>query len=527
MQLQSLIERSIQHAALTTNTVFFHTHEAEGYGKLWDEYLEHSLILNGDCEHATQHYNCSACREFIQRAGRFVYFDQVPDTSEVRLRSLLWEPGNLDQLKPELAMAIERLRAVTLGNGMVSNAKAYSPEPMGWARKGQRTPDTEWEHLHLQPLPVAPTSLHPNEIEQRVSRLKKVAGEYLRYGLPDLKDTLAPALADTKISENIKAKFKLLVSHLEMVIQVDTNAKVNHIRWLIASNPALVELCKFYGTPAGQFISALLDGKKSYESSRSAMLTQYDALNYQRTDKKSTDDVSELQLLEADRLLMELGLNESLERRVLGHRDLGLFELTWQPTDITKSEVAKGTMCSLKTPEVKEPTVVESEPMGIQQFLASLDTYAKVSIELTDNWCAIHLYSEQVNRDRPSVLRTGEYINHFNFNRAPTSAYTKDRVAEVIGVTKVDTATCLLLKSEFKHTGQDIPTPLFPAAADARLHGIRKQLEVWANATPTTCPSDTLLGLGLYEGLEQYQPVVHVVKHGEPQVVRRVKLVMK
>lgn len=524
MFLQTIIENSIANAGISPSSVIYRT-SANGYS-LYNEYLRLSDILNRT-EKGSGYYTCSTCEKVIKKALTGVYIDiDDENPGQVKLRSLAFEPNYEElELSEREIEAIQELRDLVLDDHMIRSATTIGEGAIGHTEKGG------FEHLHLKGNLVIPKEHRPSDIEKYVSLWNRNLRTFNPYDVEVIEALMAKINADKDMPEFIKDKFSAFTSRY-LQTRGRSNVVQNHIKWLIASNPAHIAICKFYNTPAGIFFTDVLEGK-DYVRGREVLIDRYDSENYQRTIHKTSNYVSEQQMEIADKLLGELDLINSLQRVPM--TDSNLSEITegaiWVHTPNTPLETSedKGPMSKLKMSKSK-PDVdrVVSAPMSMEGFLAELDDYLTIKVELR-SWCSLCLYSAQVNQDEKSILRTGAYHNFFSFVNVGNDHYLNGHVPAELELTHlidIDGMKSFVTAGRF---GRELtsPTPLFPHSAVPELHPIRKQIEIWANSTTMDLTPDTVVGFNLPDSLYTVRPKFIVTKRATPKLEQVIEIVMQ
>ena len=520
MFLQTILENSIANAGLTANSVVYRT--GVNADVLYRTYLHYASILNRTDKDAN-YYRCSACESVIKKVLTGVYLDiDTENSGQVKLRSLAFEP-NLEELtlSDEEVAVLDILRNLVLDNGMIHSSTTIGESRHGHEEKG------DFEHLHIKLPMVAPKDHRPCDIEKYASMWNRNLQTYNPYDVEVIEAALAKIKADSKVTEMIKQRIDAFTSRY---LQVRNASKVvqNHVKWLLASNAANVAVCKFYKTPAGKFLTTILEGG-NYEKARAIVLDEYDSENYQRTIHKTSDHVSEQQMEIADKLLNELDLVNSLQR--VSITDDNLSELTegaeWSHTPTPEVETTSGPMSSLKTTSTKKPIDrVESGPTSMAEFLAGLDDYLTIKVQL-GGWCALCLYSAQADQEAKSILRNGGYHNNYSFVRASNRDYLNQPLGELelTHLIDIDGFKSFVTAGRFGrvHIGS---TPLFPTEVLPELHPIRKQIEIWANSTKMELPTNTVVGFMLAENLHTVRPKFIITKRDTPHLEQVVEIVM-
>lgn len=523
MFLQKIIENSIANAGISPNSVIYRT--GASVNQLYRTYLHYSDVLNRT-DHGPGHYTCSECEKVFKKALGGVYIDVDADNAgQVRLRSLAFEPNyeELELTEAEVA-AVNELRDIVLSNHKIHSSTTIGELAIGHSEKGG------FKHLHLEGNLVLPKNHRPSDIEKYVSLWNRNLSKFNPYDTEVIEVLMTKIEADAEIPEYIKAKFKAFMSRY-MQTRGQTEVVQNHIKWLIASNPAHIGICKFYDTPAGIFLLDVLEGK-DYVNARNALKDRYDSENYQRTIHKSADSVTEQQMEIADKLLNDLDVIHSLERVSITESNLN--ELTegaeWVHTPNLPLDTNEGSGPMSKLKGANKPKVLDrvvSNPMSMTDFLADIDNYLTIKVQL-GNWTSLCMYSAQANQDVKSILKSGAYHNYFSFLRVSNAHYLNGNVPSELELTHlIDFGSCKSFITEGRF-GRELEgnTPLFPSEVLPELHPIRKQIEIWANSTTMSLKPDSVIGFNLAENLHTVRPKFVVTKRSTPKLEQVIEIVM-
>lgn len=522
MFLQKLIESSIQLATITPQSRLYRT--VPGSQSLTNTYLRLASVLNGTDE-PKENYDCSTCLRMLEDIGTAVYFDVVRDdqgvpTGKVYLRSLLWEPAT-EGLSDELVEALVTMRKATLGSLTIKSAiHTAGKMDFGKAVSGG------FNHLHVKDLPtglMSPlSSLHPSVIEQRISGLKRVRNAY--WDLAAIRQEHKCMVADTNIPDYIADKVGALIS---FITNVSVPEDSHYVYWLTASNPALVEITKFYNTPVGQYLTRQLEGK-DVDVALSIMLEQYRGDKYMQTTKTEITEDDEAGLVRADMLLTELGLEQSLPRDIAQRNFVDLpTVLKYEKETVTSNPT--GPMAELVTMKKQTTSrVVKVDDMTQTAFEAIMMQAKELSVHIPTNLTALVLLVRQSNREVKSLLRNGSYYQSFGIVNATTSTYTKfTGWANVDAVLDIDGDVALMLGQEVVCKDITLPTPMFPESIVPELHSIRAQLTKYSNATTVTADSDSVLAFRMFLDIWKIRPSFRYVLPEDDGIVYEVTITAK
>lgn len=519
MKLQEYIQSSIDNAAVTFNSIFYTTGE---YDKelLWNTYLKHAKILNDDLDATDKTYDCSTCKQMLDKIGGLVYLDvATDDTSTVTARSLLWEPANVPEDNVALVTAISEMREVVLSNRRLGKISPWRGELVGCDTEDHRDGNV-YTHIYGS-LPVIsknPT-LPDGKVKQNIVQLHSQRGFFLANGIGELTKICEVELADTVHSSDNKQD---IVAIMGAVRAYTKPYQQHYADWMVASNPALVKLCKMYNTPVGVYIRELLTGNDREVALRKlADMTKPE--KYMRKQDVSVNSVSEERLLYADRVLTELKLVNSLERAIVCNDDSDI-KLINELASKVGGNSDSGPLASLK-PKSESLSMVKGEPIDLSDLIDDIPKCVSMEIALVNTYSPLVMMSKQVNMDAKSILRSEEYISTFAFSGCSPAQYLSANTFKVSKCIEVDGKKILIGDNEADRVPDTVTTPLFPITLVHELYDIRKEIEVWANSTTIDIPRNVLLGYRLTEDIHRVMPVIRMVYADSPNIVRERTLV--
>jgi hypothetical protein len=290
---------------------------------LWDVYLD-----NIPCD-LRQHYNCHACKQFIERFGGLVTIN--PDGSTA---SVLWDaagaPEEYTAVLPALRRVVERAKVTGI----------FLSQDVKWGE-----PITgEWHHLAVVP-PVSilhrrrdltPFQVMAEKHEEFIT-VSKAISEFTKGQL----ETALKLLRSDSLyrSEKVLGQAEWLYS-LHTTRAATKNSKIKHnLTWLaVAIAPS--GFCH----PRASMIGSLLEDIEAgmdYDAVSRRFASKMHPLHYQRPQEAPTAGAIEA----AEKLVEQLGIAASLRRR---YAYLSEVEAIWKPKDSDPLPLTGGVFGHLK-----------------------------------------------------------------------------------------------------------------------------------------------------------------------------------
>ena len=284
---------------------------------LWDVYL--AAFPEAD----RQTYNCSACRHFVQRFGGVV---RVDDNGE-RV-SLCWEPSDMPE--PFARIAEKMRNAVTrlpITGAFIANAGTLgTPQTGPWSHIAVLLPS----HLAHRDRLLTPGQ-RAAAIRENVATVTRALDEFSAIALAEALRVLeADALSR---SEKFIGPVKWLLD-----LQHRRDASKDERRRSALLWHAVATAPEGYSHPRASVVGPLLEGiiaGKDYETLRSEFAAMLHPLRYQRP----TAAPSRGNIAEAERIVAQLGIARSLERRFAR---LDECETIWTPAAPRNESVPNG-----------------------------------------------------------------------------------------------------------------------------------------------------------------------------------------
>lgn len=318
---------------------------------LWELYLQN---LPYD---ARQHYNCNACRHFIERFG-----DLVTINEKGKIQSVIWGFEAPDFFRKSVWKMIERVEKARIRKVFISDERTLG------------TPTTGiWTHMHVV-LPVGKTN---------TSRLK-TAGQVMADKLEDYRmlsranekysmSTLNTAL-ELLNSETLYRGDKCLgvakwFKELKEILEGCNNSRdKENLKWLaVATAPN--GFTHISSSMIGTLLDDIQDGL-GYDAVSRRFAEKMNPNNYMRSQSAPTEGA----IRQAEKVVEDLGIAESLERRYATIDEIP--EFIWKRKDIVKkAEVKKGSIFGDLTPKGKE--IVSKPEMNLPVTTMTWDKFKR------------------------------------------------------------------------------------------------------------------------------------------------------
>lgn len=394
----TMIERLIRDRVRLNTHQLFQT-DAEG---LYDLYLENLPVDD------RQHYNCRACRKFFDDYGGLVTITPVGTR-----QSLLFETTNVPEY---FYSAFEELRA------KVAKAKIVCPF-VNYTKVWGKPVTGEWTHLSCSDAPIDKRKVG-KEAHEVMAEFKEDWGMLQRafgnYKLDIAQKALAFLESDT-LYRNEKA-----IGIAKWFVQAHMNRKKTNFLWyMVATAPQ--GYCHINTT----MISTLMDdlvAELPTDQIAKRWAEKMHPLQYQRPTK----EVSNQAIQQAEKVVAEMGVARSLERRFADFSDVRNF--IWVPMPDNKPQSAGSVFGHLK-PQVQSNLM--ELPAQTMTWVKFKDTLLPTAVSLT---YVPSMYQRQsyyglvapVHADAPPIIKWDNQVTWYVYNGGsmPTKFH-------VVGPTKI------------------------------------------------------------------------------------------
>lgn len=452
-----------------SNTAIFTT-DAKG---LFDVFLDHLPTQ------MRQHYNCSACRHFVNRYGNLVVID-----NEGELEPIMW--GESPEFFAPSVHAIRNQIIHSKVNGVfVSNHTDLGQSITGaWKHMSVTLPESFLSKSRLK----TPYQIKAEKLED-FHTLQNALKEYPL----DIVEAAIVLLKTEALyrSERCLGVAEWLQQLQKQIIHIKDNYKKDHIIWRVVAL-APVGFCHVKSS----MIGTLLDDIKAelpFESISKRFAEKMHPLQYQRPQASPTTG----NILQAEKIIEKLGIQKSLYRRFARLDEL---ETIWTPKEKKETKNSNGIFSHLISKEKKKQIKIEipSITMTWKKFFETVLPTAEymefLAKDCLDNYTAI---LTAVHDDAPPILQWDkeECRNPFSLYVRIGGSHCRDWKLSV-GYCKV-TGICYrpsMWHDNFAHQGKGVifilegakdkdyigGNALFPENLRSELHVIRATIEAFS-----------------------------------------------
>lgn len=299
--------------------------------------------LNAFNELTRQQYNCNCCKHFLRRYGTAVYIDRTGE-----IHSIVWDPDSaVGRFKPIVAAlkdAVEKGTVIDVVRALITDSVRY--EAMNMMTLGiAESCEGMYHHLHAdictKYVKILPPTISMETIKDEFTSAERT---FKRWSSDTIDTAYTLAKLGKLAKEDAKDRFNLFKQMYEDVI----NTKHELHKYHKICNYAIQYhdfLYGFIGTVDGALLDDISEG---YDVN--ICITRYnnkmDPLNYKRPTAAPTERLVE----EAEKLIADLGLKDSLDRRIARFDEIKRF--LWKCPEKVKEESA-GVFASVKTKDSK------------------------------------------------------------------------------------------------------------------------------------------------------------------------------
>lgn len=352
---------------------------------LWDIYLDSIERMDG--EDARSHYNCNACKHFIERYGNLATINSDGD-----LESVIWNidvPEFFKLAVNEMNKAVKKARIKTV---FISDTRT-----LGIPKTG------EWTHLSVT-LPVGKTNTSRLLTEGQVMAEKRE-----HYGM------LSRALNEFSL-ETINKAIELLQSETlyrgervlgiatffkelkELTSTVNNSKRKENIVWLAVAG-APTGFCSIKSSMIGTLLEDIQSGMYSYDTIKRRFDEKMDPSKYQRAQAAPKANA----IAEAEKIVERLGIAESLERRYASIDEIPEFLWVEKSNNQKQNNTKKAGLGVFSHLKIKEdaPTITDTSNLP-----ATVMTWDKFSRTVLPETISIEALIDNPNRFMALVTAT-------------------------------------------------------------------------------------------------------------------------
>ena len=454
----------------------------------------HEIFIDNIPEYARQHYRCNACFMFINRVGALVTIDDNGTLHSVCWDVPLEEVGMFAPAFNEMKKAVE--------SGTVRNVFSYDKHKIpAYIQKDSSDlilgfPSTgDWTHFYGI-LYTRNINLQVEISEKEFRERLNVSRENLnRWNTPAIKKALAYAGSeDLFATDKVKSQCERL---LELIEKYTTTISANgRLRLMWENSYFLYHI-------GGSSIGALLDDFQNDNLSDSECIDRYnskvDPLKYRRSQAAP----SEALIKQAEKLISDLGAENSLKRRFALVSDLP--RLLWAPKadEDDNKEYRSGVFSKVKSKEnAKDDYELVHNDGGkitLVKFMESVAPGAKRITVMTPARGSYAAYTTAVDMEAPCIIKwdskevrnpISQYVYNNGSYRTQWNIFESE--ADCVGIANFPED---LLSEELSQSGalfilqnvydlQNKASALFADNLIPELFSIRKVIESFSNATP-------------------------------------------
>lgn len=505
----------LQFDAATAGGVKLFTTTAEG---LFDAFLA-ALPANN-----RQHYNCRACRRFVDRFGGLVTI-----TAEGSAAPLMWEPEAVPAFfLPAAMVAYQAVR-----RAQVNGVFLCSEPTWGLPSNTSPKPPGIWRHMHVTPsaaLVHRPTALLSTS-QAMAEKLQDY--QMLQRGLAEFSIDVVRQAHALLTSGNLYRSEKcigvarwLLDLHEARGATKNTTARDN-LTWLaVATAPP--GFCHVRTSMIGTLLEDIASGM-AFEQIKRRFDEKMSPLQYQRSQAApSTGNIAQ-----AEKIVQALASAGALERRFAKLEDI---QALWKPK-VAKPEPAAGSVFGHLKPKAATPPQVEmpAVTMTWEKFARTvLPTAERIEFYLP---AARASYGAMVTAANPNASPILQWDREDARN--PVSWYFYSNGSEpqnwnlLPGSWRAVTAVALkptmwgdqplahhgegvfFLLNGARDMGYVSGAGFFPETLRSEYHGVRATMEAYAQkAVVAGADEATACGIGLSKGPATWNHVFRVTVNG-------------
>lgn len=327
-----------------------------------------------------QQYNCNCCKHFLRRYGTTVYIDRTGV-----LHSIVWDQESaVGRFKPIVAALkdiVERGTVIDIARALPTDSVRYNGIDMMTLGIAESC-EGKFHHLRADICTkyikmVSPT-ISMDSIKDAFMSAERT---FKRWSKDTIDKAFTLAKLDKLAKEDAKERFNLFKQMYEDV----TNTKHELHRYHKICNYVIKYhdfLYGFIGTVDGALLDDISEGY-SIDTCISRYNDKMNPINY----KRPTSAPTEMLVAEAEKLIADLGLRDSLDRRIARFDEIKRF--LWKSPEKVKEESA-GIFANVKTKDSKpkaESSMIDlsrsNAKITLSKFMREVAPRAtKMSIEL-------------------------------------------------------------------------------------------------------------------------------------------------
>ena len=428
-----------------------------------------------------QHYNCRACRQFIERFGGLVSITERGET-----RSALWNERAVPEFFRDSVAAMRK----AVEHAEVTGVFISGAETLG-------NPLTKgWSHLSVC-LPKKAIFTSRLKISDQVAAGKKEEFRLLAAGLAEYPlDTARRAVTILKAEALYRSGTCLGVAEWLVRVHIrrewaKTGVHKRNVIWA-ESAVAPVGYCHVRSTMIGTLLDDL-GGGLPFDSVKRRFAEKMDPTRYLRPQAPPTEG----NIREAEKIVEKLELQPSLERRFARLEELNLL---WQPAGSERKAAGSGIFSHLQTKKKAPQTLgIPAVTMTWRKFSEEvLPAATRIEYLVREGKANYSGLLTAVHADAPPIMQWD-----YDHQRNPFSWYVYKKGSDYrqwglkAGYCEV-TGICLqpsMWYGEHLHRGKSVfillkeaqdknpsGNMLFPEMLKSELHGIRATVEAYSQS---------------------------------------------
>lgn len=345
-------------------------------------------------EHARQHYNCNACRHFINRCGGLVTID-----IEGRVKSAIWTVDVPAMFTNAVeAMQVHVIRSKVTGVFLSDKYTLGFPETNGWSHMHVVLPGNRVYNHRLRAVNEA--------IAEKKADFQVLIACLVEYPIEAVKQAVTVLESESLYRSEKFVDIAAWLRDLHMVRDSVKNSthKTNLVWRAVATAP--VGWAHVKNTMIGTLLDDIVAGM-SFEQAKSRFETKVHPLAYQRPQAApSAGNIGR-----AEKIVEKLGIKESLRRRFARLEELNLL---WSPKSIETKPDSSGVFSHL-APKGKINTPAYEMPAKTMTWTKFYETVLpnvlliELDVRPVDNYSAI---LTAANEGAPCIL---QWNNNFSW----------------------------------------------------------------------------------------------------------------
>lgn len=477
-----------------------------------------------------QHYNCNACRDFINTMGNVYIASLELPAGKVKLRSLLWSfsDGQIESMPVyfrDIAISFRKIYASYAEKAtdiypFFYSKKKWPGEFIGHPMKGDRyhfNLSKIYEHVNLKDLAYIGNANVP--LQDYYRSLQYVNDAYNKY-----KDGAFRHVKELLSSDAVRAE-KGHLAALDFYIAYGSIRSKDRIAAAFMLMNSNIGVTHINGGVVGQMLDDVLEGKTNDQ-----IIAHYKSLTRSDVYMRPTKEADEGNIEQANKLIAELGLESALRRRaarldeVIQHaiwvepvtqkevetaKSQGAFDKLRKnkPAQIAANSTDIHTKVDISWAKFLKDILPNAESIKVMLSLNTAYPLCQYVTAADPNAKPIHKWDLESNRNPFSqyVYTNGSLVRHFYPKASELSMGIRavadfDVVAILpdslsfngqLSAEEYNTAGLIVIRDmrDLKNT----QSALFPSSLLSSLHSVRATIERYSNTTPLeTDPLDNV-----------------------------------